>query len=321
MHQLRQNITQGRSSAAESPLTTKAPAERKANGNLARVTVRRCEARQVHQRNEDRYVSSELSAYAIWRNLSTRAKVLNLSSNGLMIESRRHAHINETVSIRFADCNPVRCSVRWVRDGRIGLEFIEETEILAEAGLQDYLVDHISKALDGYSSACGRQVGKERRGRELRHGLVWIGSLTIGTHQVPVRLRNVSASGAMVALEEPCEDAAGQGAILDLGLAGSMNGTVKWAAGCEIGIEFARAFDLSRLASQPAAHIDLDEDEYQASTASDIGYFCREDASLGAHSPPQMEHRRLTLQEVYATLYPDRPSNPAASDATQSTFE
>ena len=40
-----------------------------------------------------------------------------------MIESEIEPRLGESVIIRFEGCSPIHAFVRWVRDGRIGLNF------------------------------------------------------------------------------------------------------------------------------------------------------------------------------------------------------
>ena len=52
--------------------------------------------------------------------------VINISSRGTMIECDIMPRIGETIVIRFEDCSPIHGFVRWVRDGKLGLNFGHE---------------------------------------------------------------------------------------------------------------------------------------------------------------------------------------------------
>jgi hypothetical protein len=52
--------------------------------------------------------------------------VVNISSRGTMIECEIMPRIGETIIIRFDHCTPIQAFVRWVRDGRVGLNFGHE---------------------------------------------------------------------------------------------------------------------------------------------------------------------------------------------------
>jgi hypothetical protein len=305
MHPLRQDIAEGKVPRKPSPLAQKEKKGGEAlQGSLTRISIARNERRQSHQRHEDRFVVSDANAIALWRGGESEVRIVNLSSNGLMIETPRQPEIGERVRLQLAGCNPISCWVRWVRDGRIGLEFAVETEILADSGVRDYLLNEISLALGGPQTLAGRRVGVERRDRGERHGMIWVGGITLGDRIYPVRLRNVSSSGAMVAAESPLGDALGQRVTLELGAAGSVSGIVKWASEYEFGMEFTTPFDVAQLAQQPAvsAHEVGSGDE---GGVHEAGHFARQDPGYDLYTaPPEMEYRALTLDEVYATLYP-----------------
>ena len=52
--------------------------------------------------------------------------VLNISTRGTMIESGLVPRLGETVLVEFPECSRIHAFVRWVRDGRIGLNFGHE---------------------------------------------------------------------------------------------------------------------------------------------------------------------------------------------------
>ncbi len=52
--------------------------------------------------------------------------VLNISTRGTMIESGLAPRLGETILVEFHECTRIHAFVRWVRDGRIGLNFGHE---------------------------------------------------------------------------------------------------------------------------------------------------------------------------------------------------
>lgn len=52
--------------------------------------------------------------------------VLDISTRGAMIESELEPRLGETVIIEFPECSRIHAFARWVRDGRIGLNFGHE---------------------------------------------------------------------------------------------------------------------------------------------------------------------------------------------------
>ena len=55
--------------------------------------------------------------------------VLNVSARGAMIECQLVPHIGESVVVQLEDRGPIDAYVRWVREGRIGLNFRQALQI------------------------------------------------------------------------------------------------------------------------------------------------------------------------------------------------
>jgi hypothetical protein len=77
----------------------------------------------AEQRCEPRYEGVVERATLYFRGEQHPVPVINLSSRGTMIESGIAPRLGESVVIRFEGCSPMHAFVRWVRDGRIGLNF------------------------------------------------------------------------------------------------------------------------------------------------------------------------------------------------------
>jgi len=93
---------------------------------LAATLIPRQQPRIVDQRSEERYVGIVESALLQFRDQLLTVPVVNISSRGTMIEAEIRPCIGESVLIRFEGCTPVHAFVRWVRDGRVGLNFGHE---------------------------------------------------------------------------------------------------------------------------------------------------------------------------------------------------
>jgi hypothetical protein len=87
--------------------------------------------------------------------------------------------------------------------------------------------------------------GEEVQPRPPRHSLIRRGTLSCEAGEAPVRLRNVSAEGAMVESDQPLVP----GATVELDLADGVRlaGEVRWSQDGRIGLKFAEGFDLRRL--------------------------------------------------------------------------
>ncbi len=77
----------------------------------------------VEQRCEERHEGVVESATLYFRGSEHHVPVINLSSRGTMIESDIAPRLGESVVIRFDGYSPMHAFVRWIRDGRIGLNF------------------------------------------------------------------------------------------------------------------------------------------------------------------------------------------------------
>ena len=87
--------------------------------------VPRSVKRMFDQRDEPRYdVEGELqTASMTFRGKSHVVRVGNVSSSGAMVVFADIPHIGEAVSLQLLDHGAVAGQVRWVRDGRIGINF------------------------------------------------------------------------------------------------------------------------------------------------------------------------------------------------------
>jgi hypothetical protein len=77
----------------------------------------------AERRSEPRFEGLAERAALTFRGADHIVPVLNISSRGTMIESALEPRLGENVIIRFEGCTPIHAFVRWVREGRIGLNF------------------------------------------------------------------------------------------------------------------------------------------------------------------------------------------------------
>ena len=250
MHEVRTTLMPG---AKSSPLVVpKRAVKRDAEASLTAIPVKRAESRACNQRAEERRRDLVDKTTLYFRRQRIDVAVVNVSSQGVMIEAAIEPRIGETLDIQFADCNRTKSIVRWVRDGRVGLEFIEETVILASLKVKEHIFGSGGAAADAPDQPALRQIHT----RSKRHGLTWTGTLYWTFEAYTVRLRNISASGAM--LEGDCTIAPGEKIRLNLAEAGTVEGEVRWCQGGQIGISFDEKYDLKRLAeAKPAAAVPI----------------------------------------------------------------
>lgn len=98
----------------------------KRNTGLAGNLIPRTQPRFVEQRSEPRQEGAVERAVIFFRGQEYQVPVINISSRGTMIESDIIPRIGESVVIEFENCSRIHAFVRWVRDGRVGLNFGHE---------------------------------------------------------------------------------------------------------------------------------------------------------------------------------------------------
>ena len=88
-----------------------------------KLTIAPRETDFADQRCEPRYEGVIERGTLYFRGQPHAVGVVNLSSRGTMIESDVVPRLGESVVIRFDGYSPMHAFVRWIRDGRIGLNF------------------------------------------------------------------------------------------------------------------------------------------------------------------------------------------------------
>jgi hypothetical protein len=88
--------------------------------------IPRTQPRTTDQRSEDRLAGVIERAVISFRGQDHLVPVLNISSRGTMIEADILPRIGEAVVIQFENCTRIHGFVRWVRGGRLGLNFGHE---------------------------------------------------------------------------------------------------------------------------------------------------------------------------------------------------
>jgi hypothetical protein len=245
MHEIRTTILSG----VEKPATpiarkTKPKADAASLGGLTKIAIKRTEARLTNQRTEDRLRDIVEESTMVFRRRKYQVRVINVSSRGAMIESDLDARIGERLDVLFSEENKTRCVVRWVREGRIGLEFVDETIFWDQPRGKAPVFQYAEASAEKPAAPVREIVEREKRQTLLRSGTLYWSGISI-----PVRLKNISEGGARVESEQALRP--GAEVELDLGEAGFQYAEVRWARDGQIGLRFAADFDLDSLA--PAA--------------------------------------------------------------------
>lgn len=122
MHGLRNAIRSGESASATLISTKESCRRQRGGGSLAELEIARAERRITDQRREDRHWGVVDRAIIVFRRKKLLVRVVNVSSSGIMIESEIVPRIGETVGVQFEGFERLQAVVRWVKQGRIGLD-------------------------------------------------------------------------------------------------------------------------------------------------------------------------------------------------------
>lgn len=246
MHEIRSTILSGDTRGA-SPVARKAKAGGEAAGGLTRIAIKRQEARVTNHRTEDRHRGIVERSTIVFRRRRIEVGVINVSSRGAMIVTEVEPRIGEKIDILFSADNRTRCIVRWVREGRIGLEFENETIFWDGATAAGPVFQYEKSGEPEAPAEAPRPVVE----REERQKLLRAGTLYWSGISIPVRLRNISSSGAKIESER--ELVPGAEVELDLGEAGFQVAEVRWSKDGQIGLRFAEEFNFNALTPAKAA--------------------------------------------------------------------
>lgn len=206
-------------------------------------------------RDEVRHRLARETATIDYEGATLDVDLINLSGGGAMIEADISPELWDRVDLYLGDGSPIECAVRWLRNGRIGLEFAHETQIDCGPEERDALLLEVIRRsfpdiLTGSAPVETRPkadaVEVSRRGPS-RHPLIWNGKIAWQHEARTVRLRNISVSGVLI--DSQIDFPEGTALTLDLGKSGQYAATVGWSRGGQAGLVFKLPFELSALAA------------------------------------------------------------------------
>lgn len=248
---IRAKIFGGKTEDPEAILPAKKPKGAQADA-LHSVSVSREEKRRANTRGEDRHRLTDEQARVSHNGETVPVQLINLSGGGAMVTGEFQPMLWDRVDLHLGEDGLIECVVRWLRDDRVGLEFAHETRIECSPGEQATLLREVINRsfpdlqFEASQALEPQHVVDDENRRERRHPLIWSGVVHHDYQTTPVRLRNISATGALVESEAPLR--VGSEPLLDLGEAGTIFATVTWAVGDQVGLKFHKPFDLAHLA-------------------------------------------------------------------------
>jgi hypothetical protein len=262
---IRAKIFGGFDAAEEPLLPAKRPKGVRAD-QLDSVPVKRESRIRQDSRNEDRHRLVDERATVDFNGVSHEVELINLSGGGAMIAGPLEPMLWDHVDLHLGKHGTIECVVRWIRDGNIGLEFAHETRLDwpsdQVATVLRHVIErtfpHIAFPESDENQAVPRPApapAAEQKPREResvnehraapRHPLIWNGTLHHDFQSSAVRVRNISASGAMI--ETQATVRLGTEPLLELSPAVSLSATVEWTVGDQVGLRFHSPFDMNLL--------------------------------------------------------------------------
>lgn len=94
------------------------------DGAMIPRTVRR----MIDERAEPRAAAESQTVVLTARGCNHVVRLLNVSSSGAMLVSPLMPHIGERVRVQLLGHGPAEAHVRWVREGKIGINFVAPLE-------------------------------------------------------------------------------------------------------------------------------------------------------------------------------------------------
>jgi hypothetical protein len=216
-----------------------------ATAGLTRIAIKRQETRITNQRLEDRHRNLVEEANVVFRRRRMTVGVVNVSSRGAMLAADIEPRIGEKIDILFTPDNKTKSVVRWVREGRVGIEFLEETIFWETDATFRYEPATPQQQAEDEAEA---EAARAYQLREPRQRLLRSGTLHWGNVSIPVRLRNISGGGAQLESERMLQP--GSEVELDLGEGGCKSAEIRWSSDGQVGLRFFEDFDFEALAAQ-----------------------------------------------------------------------
>lgn len=222
---------------------------------LAAVQVPRSEERRSNQRGGDRHRLTAEQVIVRHHGHDNVIELINLSAGGAMVRGKVDAMLWDHVALVLGGEDEIECAIVWIKGDDLGLEFAHETRIDCDQETRDELLRAV--ILKSFPDLQGDPLNYPKRRAEddpdvdseaaqrrtaERHPLVWNGIVYHDNKVEPVRLRNVSAGGALVQSSHDIPE--GETVHLDLGEAGKHKASVCWTRGGQSGLAFAEPFDL-----------------------------------------------------------------------------
>jgi hypothetical protein len=247
----------GGTKPAEEPLLQAKKRKGAEAQDLQSIAVPRQASRASNGRGEDRHRLAGERAVLLHKRRKHEVQLINLSGGGAMVAASFAAKLWDRVELRLGEQGSIECAVRWIRDGRLGLEFAHETRLdwpshevaallrqVIERSFPDIDLDLGDPAPVAEEESSDTAADENRTAK--RHPLIWSALLHHDYQTTKVRVRNLSRTGAMI--ESPAAVRVGAEPLVELSGDVSVSATVLWAVGDQVGLKFHSPLETSALA-------------------------------------------------------------------------
>ncbi|MFL6743107.1 MAG: PilZ domain-containing protein, partial [Sphingomicrobium sp.] len=235
---IRSKIFGGGDSGDESPVVqSKKPKGAKADA-LHSISVPREAIRKADTRDEDRHRLPDEQVQITYEGRDLPVQLINLSGGGAMVACDFEPKLWDHLQLHLGENGTIECAVRWIRGERVGLEFAHETRLDCSADKQAAVLREVIArsfpdiAFEAPLEAAEPHDYDEQRS-DRRHPLIWSGLIHHDFQSTPIRLRNISSTGAMIECALPLR--AGAEPMLELGGQVQISTTVAWVFGDSAG--------------------------------------------------------------------------------------
>lgn len=238
---------------------------------LHSIPVDRQEGRRGNTRQQDRHRLSGETARLTHDGRTIEVELINVSGGGAMVSGDFEPMIRDEVQLQLGPEGTIDCAVLWMRNDRVGLQFAHETRLdCSEDEQADVLREVIVRSFPDVAFAPRvEDAGTSEQRRATRHPMIWSGALHYDFQSTTVRVRNISATGAMVELSVTLP--VGAEPTLELSERACVPCTVAWSVGDQLGLQFHKPFDLSLLAtSRPNVQDSAEDSCWEHATVDDL---------------------------------------------------
>src|SRR6478672_663846 len=247
---IRSKIFGGASAPEPSPIVAAKKPKGAQADTLNSIPVAREETRKADTRDADRHRLPDEQVRVTHEGRDHAVQLVNVSGGGAMVAGDFDPKLWDRLQLHLGENGTIDCAVRGLREGRVGLEFAHETRLDCSANAQAAILrEVIAKSFPDIAfedTVVETPTVESEQRSDRRHPLIWMGVIHHDYQSTPVRLRNISETGAMIECQAPLR--AGSEPLLELGDSVQIATTVAWVAGDSAGLAFDKPFDLALLA-------------------------------------------------------------------------